>query len=95
MREQGDTDRTGRLERPRSPLSRPGREACGSTDWTETAVLDVVTFAPATSLGLGGDNQRIESYRSPERTPPLATYETGERSFRATRLTRPLWERLR
>ena len=29
------------------------------------------------------------------RAPPLSTYENGERSARVTRLTRPLWERLR
>jgi len=86
---------SGELERPRDPLSRPVREACEATDWTECAVVDVVTFLPATSRGLEGDRQRLETYRYRERAPPLATYETGERSFRVTRLTRPLWERLR
>ena len=85
----------GRLERPRSPLSRPVREACETTVWNEYAVLDVVTYAPATSLGFDGDRQRIETYRYRDRAPPLSTYENGERSFRVTRLTRPLWERLR
>jgi hypothetical protein len=88
-------DRSGRLERPRPPLPRPVRDACEATDWAEIAVLDVVTFAPATSLGFEGDRQRVETYRYAERAPPLATYENGERSFRVTRLTRPLWERLR
>ena len=86
---------TGRLERPRSPLSRPVREACEATDWDAVAVVDVVTYAPATSLGFEGDRQRIETYRYRERAPPLSTYENGERSFRVTRVTRPLWERLR
>jgi hypothetical protein len=85
----------GRLERPRSPLARPVREACESTDWDEFDAVDVVTFAPATSLGLEGDRQRVETYRYRERAPPLTTYENGERSFRVTRFTRPLWERLR
>lgn len=85
----------GRLERPRSPLSRPVREACEETDWEAVAVLDVVTYAPATSLGFEGDRQRIETYRYEELAPPLSTYENGERSFGVTRLTRPLWELLR
>jgi len=87
--------KTERLERPRSPLSRPVSEACEATDWDAFAVVDVVTFLPATSRGLEGDRQRIETYRYPERAPPLSTYVNGERSFRVTRLTEPLWECLR
>jgi hypothetical protein len=56
--------------------------------------VDVVTYAPATSLGLKGDRQRIKTYRYRERAPPLSTYETSERSCRVVRLTRPLWEQL-
>jgi hypothetical protein len=86
---------TVRLERPGRPLSGPVRDACEATDWDATAVLDVVTYAPATSLGFEGDRQRIETARYGDRAPPLSTYENGERSVRVTRLTRPLWERLR
>jgi hypothetical protein len=56
--------------------------------------VDVVTYAPATSLGLKGDRQRIKTYRYRERAPPLSAYETSERSCRVVRLTRPLWEQL-
>jgi hypothetical protein len=86
---------SGELERPRAPLSGPVLEACEATDWEECAVVDVVTFLPATSRGLEGDCQRVETYRYRERAPPLSTYENGERPFRVMRLTEPLWERLR
>jgi hypothetical protein len=57
---------------------------------TETAVLDGVTFAPAVSLGFESDRQHIKVYAYPECAPRLATDKSGERSFRMTRLTRPL-----
>jgi hypothetical protein len=84
----------GPLEPARSPLPPPVREACEATDWGEYAVLDVVTFLPATSRGFEGDRQRIEAYRYRERAPPVDRYENGERAYRVQRLTRPLLDRL-
>lgn len=85
---------SGTLEPARGPLSPPAREACEATDWEEFAVLDVVTFHPATSRGFEGDRQRIEVYRHRERAPPSERCENGERAFRVERLTGPLFERL-
>ena len=80
----------GRLRRrwPRSV-----RAELSATDWDRHPVVDIVTFAPATSRGLEGDRQRIEVYRYRE-PPPLSVYENGERTFRVERVTRPLYERL-
>lgn len=82
----------GSLEPVRTPLSPPVREACEATDWEEYAVLDVVTFLPATSRGLEGDGQRIEVYRYRNRAPRVDRYENGERPYRVQRLTEPLFE---
>ena len=65
----------GTLEPARTPLSPPVLEASEATDWGEYAVLDVVTFHPATSRGFEGDRQRIEVYRYRERAPPVDHYE--------------------
>ncbi|WP_255149848.1 hypothetical protein [Halorarius halobius] len=64
-----------------------------ATDWSKTPVVDVVTFLPATSRGLEGDQRRVEVYRHVE-GPPLSLYENAERRVRVERLTRPLFERL-
>ena len=85
----------GTLEPARTPLSPPVRNACEATDWEEYAVLDVVTFLPATSRGFEADRQRIEVYRYSERAPPVDQYENGERAFRVQRLTQPLCDRLK
>lgn len=81
--------------RPASPpWPRSVRADLEATDWNRHPVVDVVTFAPATSRGLEGDRQRIEVYRYRE-APDLAVYENTERSFVVERITRPLYERLR
>ena len=64
------------------------------TDRDEHAVLDVVTFLPATSRGFEGDRQRIETDRYRERAPPVDRYENGERASRVQRLTRSLLDRV-
>lgn len=84
----------GTLEPVTEPLEPPVREACEATDWEECAVLDVVTFLPATGRGFEGDRQRIEVYRYRDRAPPADRYESGERTYRVQRLTRPLVDRL-
>lgn len=61
----------GSLGPLRSPLSPPVREAFESTGWEEYAVVDVVTFLPATGRGFEGDRQRIEVYRYRERAPTV------------------------
>lgn len=66
--------------------------ALQSTDWREHAIVDLVTYAPATSLGFEDDQQRIEVYRYTECAPPPETYGTPERSVRVERVTRPLYE---
>lgn len=86
---------SGSLDPTRSPLSPPVREACEATDWDEYAVVDVVTFLPATGRGLEGDRRRIEVCRYRERAPPVDHYENEERRFRVQRLTRPLCDKLR
>jgi hypothetical protein len=85
----------GGLEEVDRPLARPVREACAATDWERHGVVDVVTYAPAMSLGFEGDRQRVEVCRYRGRAPPLSVYENGEHGFRVSRVTRPLWERLR
>ena len=85
---------SGSLESVRSPLSPPVREACEATDWEAYAIVDVVTFLPATSRGFEGDRQRIEVYRYRERAPPVECYENDERTHRVQRLTRPLYDRI-
>ena len=82
----------GRLWTPAPPWPRSVRAELSATDWDRHPVVDVVTFAPATSRGLEGDRQRIEVYRYRE-PPPLSVYENGERTFRVERVTRPLYER--
>ena len=86
---------SGSLEPAHSPLPPPVREACEATDWEAYAVLDVVTFLPATSRGFEGDQQRIEVYRYRRQAPPVTRYENGERAYRVQRLTRPLYDRLK
>jgi hypothetical protein len=84
----------GTLEPVRSPLPPPVREACEATDWAEHAVVDVVTFLPATSRGFEGDRQRVEVYRYRKRAPAVDRYGNEEREHRVQRLTRPLYDRL-
>jgi len=83
-----------RLRPASPPWPRPVRAELEATDWQRHPVVDVVTFAPATSRGLEGDRQRIEVYRYRE-PPSLAASENAERTFRVEHLTRPLYERLR
>jgi len=73
----------------------PVREACEGTDWDGYAVLDVGTFLPATSLGFESDRQRVEVYRYRRRAPSIDRYETAERPYRVSRLTEPLYYRLK
>jgi hypothetical protein len=82
-----------RLRPAAPPWSREVRAELEATDWDRHPIVDVVTYAPATSRGLEGDRQRIEVYRYRE-VPPLSLYETEERTFRVERLTRPLYERM-
>ena len=82
-----------RLRPARPPWPRRVRAELEATDWERHPVVDVVTFAPATSRRLEGDRQRLEVYRHRE-APPPSVYENGEREFRVERLTRPLYERL-
>ena len=82
------------------PRLRPGtppwpRRVCAeleTTDWDERSIVDIVTFAPASSRGLEGDRQRIEVYRYRE-APALSVYENTEREALVERVTEPLWER--
>jgi hypothetical protein len=83
-----------RLRPARPPWPRPVRAELEATDWERHPVVDVVTFAPATSRGLEGDRQRIEVYRYREAAPSPSVYENAEREYRVERLTRPLYERL-
>lgn len=79
--------------RPASlPWPRRVRAELEATDWERHPIVDVVTFAPATSRGLEGDRQRIEVYRYRE-PPALEVYENPERSYVVERVTRPLYER--
>lgn len=82
-----------RLRPATLPWPRPVRAELEATDWERHPVVDVVTFAPATSRGLEGDSQQIEVHRHRE-APSPSIYETEERTFRVERLTRPLYERL-
>ncbi|QLD88044.1 hypothetical protein HWV07_02910 [Natronomonas salina] len=81
-----------RLRPASPPWPRPVRAELAATDWERHPIVDVVTFAPATSRGLEGDRQQIEVYRYRE-APSPSVYENGERTFRVERLTRPLFER--
>jgi hypothetical protein len=74
-----------RLRPASPPWPRSVRAVLAATDWTRHPVVDVVTFAPATSCGLEGDRQRIEVHRHRE-APDLAVYENAERSFGVERL---------
>jgi hypothetical protein len=55
----------------------------------------VGTFLPATSLGFESDRQRVEVYRYRRRAPSIDRYETAERPYRVSRLTEPLYYRLK
>ena len=82
-----------RLRPASPPWPRPVRAELAATDWERHPIVDVVTFAPATSRGMEGDRQQIEVYRYRE-APSPSVYENGERTFRVERLTRPLYARL-
>jgi hypothetical protein len=60
-----------------------------ATDWHRPPIVDVVTFAPATSRGV----ERPAADRGLP-VPAIETYETRERSFTVERVTRPLYQRL-
>lgn len=83
-----------RLRPAAPPFPRRVLAELEATDWDRHPIVDVVTYAPATSRRLEGDRQRIEVYRYRE-APPLEVYENTERAFRLERLTRPLYDRLR
>lgn len=68
-------------------------EALAATDWTATPVVDVVRYAPATTRGFEDGQPRTELYRYAE-PPPLDAYETGERTYRVERVTRPVYDGL-
>ena len=70
------------------------REALAGTDWDRHPV-DVVHYAPATSLGLEGDRPRTAVHRHAGTPPSPARYATGERTCRVERVTRPLYGALR
>jgi hypothetical protein len=79
--------------RPASPpWPRPVRAELETTDWDRYPIVDIVTYAPATSRGLEGDRQRVEVYRHRE-APPISRYQTEERTAHVERLTLPLYER--
>ena len=82
-----------RLRPPSPPWPRTVLAELEATDWERHPIVDVVTFAPATSRGLEGDRQHVEVYRYRE-APSPAVYENGERTFHVERLTRPLYARL-
>ena len=82
-----------RLQPATPPWPRTVRAELEATDWERHPVVDVVTFAPATSRGLEGDRQRIEVHRHRE-APPPSVYDNEERSCRVERLTAPLYERV-
>lgn len=82
-----------RLRPASPPWPRSVRAELETTDWDRYPIVDIVTYAPATSRGLEGDRQRIEVYRHQE-APSVARYQTEERTARVERLTRPLYERL-
>ena len=69
------------------------RRELAATDWQATPVVDVVTYAPATTRGFEGGHMRTEVYRYAE-PPRPATYDTGERACELERVTRPCYERL-
>lgn len=83
-----------RLVAPSVSCSRSLREACEATEYNEYAGVNAVTVALTTSLGFEDDRRRIEVYRFRARAPGLSPYEDGGRTFRVTRMTRPLRERL-
>lgn len=83
----------GRLRPSTPPWPRSVRAELAATDWDRHPVVDVVTFAPATSRGLEGDRQRIEVHRHRE-APSPSVYENEERTFGVERVTRPLYERV-
>jgi hypothetical protein len=82
-----------RLRPASQPWPRPVRAELETTDWERYPIVDIVTYAPATSRGLEGDRQHIEVYRHRE-APSVARYQTEERTARVERLTRPLYDRL-
>ncbi|QLD84566.1 hypothetical protein HWV23_02190 [Natronomonas halophila] len=82
-----------RLRPASPPWPRSVRAELETTDWKRYPIVDIVTYAPATSRGLEGDRQHIEVYRYRE-APSAAQYQTEERTARIERLTRPLYDRL-
>lgn len=69
------------------------RETLAGVDWATYSVVDVVHYAPATSLGLEDGHPRTEVHRHRD-APPLARYATPERTCRVERVTRPLYRRV-
>lgn len=82
-----------RLQPATPPWPRSVRAELEATDWERHPIVDVVTFAPATSRGLEGDRQRLEVHRHRE-APSPSVYENGERTFRVECVTEPLYERI-
>lgn len=68
------------------------RTAISETDWSETAVLDVVVFRPPIDEPATTADREI--YRYATQAPPPSTYATEERSPDVRRFTRPLCERV-
>lgn len=82
-----------RLQSVDGDWSRRVRDALADTDWEDHPVVDVVHYAPATSLGLEGDRPRTEVHRHDGDPPAPAHYATPERRCRVERVTRPVYER--
>jgi hypothetical protein len=86
------TDRV-RLQRTTGDWQPRVREALAAVDWAAYPVVDIVHYAPATSLGLEDGHPRTEVHRHRE-APALSRYATPERRCRVERVTRPLYRRL-
>jgi hypothetical protein len=69
------------------------RDELAATDWAATPVVDVVHYAPATSIGLEDGRPHTEVHRHAD-PPRPAHYATPERPCRVERVPRPLAEKL-
>ena len=70
---------------------RKKREAIRETDWSETAVLRIVTRQP---LQFEPVTPAIEVSRYESRAPPVSDHADGEHKSEVLTLTRPLLARL-
>jgi hypothetical protein len=86
-----DTERRVRLVPVAGDWSTRVHDELAATDWAATPVVDVVHYAPATSVGLEDGRPRTEVHRHAD-PPRPAHYATPERPCRVERVTRPLAE---